>query len=82
MNQGTVYRHNPYTIPVDRWTDDKVTARRDMPVNGQGHIVQPKFMLRTEDARAHTVRWRAWSERWPQHLWPNWLASWLEANPA
>lgn len=78
---GTAYRFNPYSTPVDRWTDDKVAARRDMPTNGQGHIVQPRFLMREADVQAHTQRWREWSKRWPTNVWPIWLQSWLEANP-
>ena len=78
---GTAYRFNPYSTPVDRWTDDKVAARRDMPTNGHGHIVQPRYMAREPDVQAHTQRWRAWSRQWPKHLWPSWLEGWLEANP-
>lgn len=79
---GTAYRHNPYAMPVDRWDDGKAAARRDMPTNGQGHIVQPKYALRAEDVRRQTDQWRAWSERWPRTVWPTWLESWLEAHPA
>ena len=79
---GTAYRLNPYATPVDGWTDEKVAARRSMPVNGQGHLVQPRYMGSAVDVRLHTARWRSWSERWPKHLWPTWLQSWLEANPA
>ena len=78
---GTAYRLNPYTTPVDRWTDDKVAARRDMPTNGHGHIVQPRYLARDSEVQAHTARWREWSLRWPKHLWPSWLEGWLEANP-
>jgi hypothetical protein len=78
---GTAYRFNPYSTPVDRWTDDKVAARRDMPTSAQGHIVQPRFALRDVDRQAQTERWREWSKRWPKNTWPIWLESWLEANP-
>ena len=81
MSHGSAYRFNPYTTPVDRWTDDKLAARRSMPTNGHGHIVQPKYMQREADVRAHTERWRVWARDWEPHLWPVWLAGWLEANP-
>jgi len=79
---GTAYRANPYLPPCDLWTEEKHRARAAMPLTGLGQLIQPKFLLKASDQEEHTRRWRAWSQHWPPHLWPVWLASWLEAHPA
>lgn len=76
----TAYTPNPYGSPVHLWTDAVRKAHRVMPRTADGHIVQPKFVLKRDQA-SMTARWRRWSEAHPASLWPIWLAAWLEANP-
>lgn len=78
---GTAYRFNPYRTPVDRWSEDARAAHSDMPRTAQGHVIQPKYVVGEAAQRAHTTRWREWSQRWPAQLWPIWLPTWLEMHP-
>ena len=74
---GTAYRYNPYTTPVDQWTEDKRQARAAMPRTHEGFIVNPTHLPKDADKRDMHRRWRAWSQRFPQSLWPVWLEGWF-----
>jgi hypothetical protein len=68
---------NPYRTPVNNWPDEVIEARKAMPVNAQGHVVQPRFLEGLGAQREATGRWREWARRFPKHLHPFWLENWF-----